>query len=65
MSIIAPDGDIAQLVERTDRTREVRGSNPLISNFLKSMRRQKIWPIPARNALSVVILTARAISSGG
>ena len=24
-------GDIAQLVERTDRTREVRGSNPLIS----------------------------------
>lgn len=25
-------GDIAQLVERTDRTREARGSNPLISN---------------------------------
>ena len=24
-------GDIAQLVERTDRTREARGSNPLIS----------------------------------
>jgi hypothetical protein len=29
-------GDIAQLVERTDRTREVRGSNPLISKFLDS-----------------------------
>ncbi len=28
-------GDIAQLVERTDRTREVRGSNPLVSNFFK------------------------------
>ncbi len=28
-------GDIAQLVERTDRTREVRGSNPLVSNFMK------------------------------
>lgn len=27
------DGDIAQLVERTDRTREARGSNPLISKF--------------------------------
>jgi hypothetical protein len=66
MSIIAPDGDIAQLVERTDRTREVRGSNPLISNFLeKAVQRQKIWPIPAEIALSVVILTARAISSGG
>ena len=34
MSIIAPDGDIAQLVERTDRTREARGSNPLISKIL-------------------------------
>jgi hypothetical protein len=29
-------GDIAQLVERTDRTREARGSNPLISNFYLS-----------------------------
>ena len=26
-------GDIAQLVERTDRTREAWGSNPHISNF--------------------------------
>ncbi len=31
VSIVA--GDIAQLVERTDRTREARGSNPLISKF--------------------------------
>ena len=30
------DGDIAQLVERTDRTREARGSNPLISKFFES-----------------------------
>ncbi len=30
------DGDIAQLVERTDRTREARGSNPLISKFYLS-----------------------------
>jgi hypothetical protein len=30
-------GDIAQLVERTDRTREVRGSSPLISRNLKSI----------------------------
>ena len=28
-------GDIAQLVERTDRTREARGSNPLDSIFRK------------------------------
>jgi hypothetical protein len=28
-------GDIAQLVERTDRTREARGSNPLISRNVK------------------------------
>ncbi len=28
-------GDIAQLVERTDRTREAWGSNPHISKFLK------------------------------
>jgi hypothetical protein len=32
-------GDIAQLVERTDRTREVRGSNPLVSNFFHIYRR--------------------------
>ncbi len=36
-------GDIAQLVERTDRTREARGSNPLISKFLfHSLRRLRI-----------------------
>lgn len=29
-------GDIAQLVECTDRTREARGSNPLISKFLRT-----------------------------
>ena len=34
LSIIGTDGDIAQLVERTDRTREVRGSNPLVSSLL-------------------------------
>lgn len=31
--IQAFSGDIAQLVERTDRTREARGSNPLISKI--------------------------------
>lgn len=29
-------GDIAQLVERTDRTREASGSNPLISKTFKN-----------------------------
>jgi hypothetical protein len=64
MSIIAPDGDIAQLVERTDRTREVRGSNPLISNFLKSIKAEDLADLRAK-CFVVVILTARAISSGG
>ena len=34
LGLTLPDGELAQLVERCDRTAEVRGSNPLFSiNF--------------------------------
>jgi hypothetical protein len=39
--VVEQVGDIAQLVERTDRTREVRGSNPLISKFDQSEERRR------------------------
>ena len=31
LGLTLPDGELAQLVERCDRTAEVRGSNPLFS----------------------------------
>lgn len=41
-------GDIAQLVERTVRNREARGSIPLISNNAMRIETTRACPVPGK-----------------
>ncbi len=41
MMVLRMTGELAQLVERCDRTAEVSGSNPLFSIFIEKLRQRE------------------------